>query len=90
MNVMSFDQQSEAYAFAYRYLHTNGVDSETCHDFANYVVNKWRDESYDEWLNYADMSSEYRRFSICLVAPCQACSADSGEPCREWCIATLV
>ncbi len=24
------------------------------------------------------------------LEPCQACNAESGETCREWCIATLV
>lgn len=67
MSAMSFKQQSEVYAFAYRYLHNNGAHDDTCHEFANYVVNRWRSEGYDEWLNYADMSAESRRYSVSLV-----------------------
>ena len=64
---MNYTEQGEVYAFAYRYLHGNGADPETCHNFANYVVDRWRNDDYDNWLHNADMSSESRRYSVSLV-----------------------
>jgi hypothetical protein len=61
---MTFDQVMDVYSFAHKYLESNGADSETCHEFANYVADEWRNDDYDNWLHHSDMSSEYRRYSV--------------------------
>jgi hypothetical protein len=64
---MTFDNIMEIYSFAYKYLEANGAHEDTCHDFANFVADRWRDDDYDNWLHHADMSAESRRYSVSKV-----------------------
>lgn len=64
---MTFDNIMEVYGFAYKYLKANGAHEETCHDFANFVADRWRDDDYDNWLECSDMSVESRRYTVSRV-----------------------